>query len=182
VRSETKPNIPIHVSKPSSTFKSGILKMKKIALLLAFSVLSVSAFAHEYKAGDIRVVHPFSVPTLPGKDVGAAYIGLENKGESDVLLAASTARAERVELHTMSMEGDVMKMRQINGLEVKAGETIKMKPGMGYHLMMFGLKQPLKAGDKFPLKLQFKKSGAVEVSVMVQEREVGAKAAEGHFH
>ncbi|MEN9657676.1 MAG: hypothetical protein RL571_1141 [Pseudomonadota bacterium] len=156
--------------------------MKKIALLLASSVLSVSAFSHEYKAGDIRVVHPFSVPTLPGKDVGAAYIGLENKGEADVLLAASTERAERVELHTMSMEGDVMKMRQINELEVKAGETIKMKPGMGYHLMMFGLKQPLKAGDKFPLKLQFKKSGAVEVSVMVQEREVGAKAAEGHFH
>ena len=157
--------------------------MKKITLALAASVLAVTAFAHEYKAGDIRVVHPFSVPTLPGKEVGAVYIGLENKGSADdQLIGASTDRAERVEIHTMSMDGDVMRMRQVPVLEVKGGETIKMKPGMGYHLMIFGVKQPLKAGDKFPLKLQFKKSGAVEVSVMVQERETGAKAAEGHYH
>jgi periplasmic copper chaperone A len=157
--------------------------MKKIALLLVASCVSFAAFAHEYKAGEIRVVHPFSVPTLPGKDVGAVYIGLENKGvQRDQLIAASSDRAERVEIHTMSMEGDVMKMRQVGELEVKGGETIKMKPGMGYHLMMFGVKQPLKVGDKFPLKLQFKQSGSVEVSVMVQDREAGAKAAEGHFH
>ncbi|MFC7420758.1 copper chaperone PCu(A)C [Iodobacter arcticus] len=157
--------------------------MKKIALLLAASCVSFAVFAHEYKAGEIRVVHPFSVPTLPGKDVGTVYIGLENKGaQADQLIAATSDRAARVEIHIMSMEGDVMKMRQVPELEVKGGETIKMKPGMGYHLMIFGVKQPLKVGDKFPLKLQFKKSGAVEVSVMVQERDIGAKAAEGHFH
>ncbi len=157
--------------------------MKKIALLLAAVCVSATAFAHEYKAGEIRVVHPFSVPTLPGKDMGAVYIGLENKGSvDDQLIAATSDRAEHVEIHSMSMEGDVMKMRQVPELEVKGGETVKMKPGMGYHLMIFGVKQPLKAGDKFPLKLQFKKAGSVEVSVMVQERDVGAKAAEGHFH
>ncbi|AZN35049.1 copper chaperone PCu(A)C [Iodobacter ciconiae] len=157
--------------------------MKKITLLLVAFCASFTVFAHEYKAGEIRVVHPYSVPTLPGKDIGSAYIGLENKGpQNDQLIGASSDRAERVEIHTMSMEGDVMKMRQVSELEVKGGDIIKMKPGMGYHLMIYGVKPPLKVGDKFPLKLQFKKSGSVEVSVMVQERDVGVKAAEGHSH
>ena len=69
-----------------------------------------------------------------------------------------------------------MKMRDVGPLEVKAGETVQLKPG-GYHVMLSELKRPLKAGDKFPMTLEFENAGAVEVSVWVEE--MGAGGAHG---
>jgi copper(I)-binding protein len=67
----------------------------------------------------------------------------------------------------MAMEGNVMKMRQIDRLALPAGKTVQLSPG-GYHLMLLGLKAPLKAGDSFPLTLKFEKAGEVTVKVRVE--------------
>ncbi len=71
----------------------------------------------------------------------------------------------------MSMDGNVMKMREVNGIEIKPSARVALEPGQGYHIMLVGLKQPLKAGEKFPLTLTFEKSGKVDVSVLVEEKD-----------
>jgi periplasmic copper chaperone A len=98
---------------------------------------------------------------------GGGYLKLENKGAEDKLLSASTEVATSVEMHSMSMEGDVMRMRQIDHIALPQGKTVELKPG-ALHLMLVGLKAPLKDGDKFPLKLKFEKAGEVTVTVNVQ--------------
>jgi copper(I)-binding protein len=75
------------------------------------------------------------------------------------------------------MEGDVMRMRQVDAIDVPAGQAVELKPG-SFHLMLMGLKAPLKAGDRFPLTLKFEKAGEVKVDVAVQ---TGPAAAE-HKH
>jgi len=145
--------------------------MKKSALLFAAFSLTLSAlsFAHEYSVGAIKIGHPYIRPTVASQTNSVAYLSLENTGASaDVLKEISSPDAKDVEIHTMYMDGDVMKMRDVEKLEVSAKAKIEMKPGMGYHLMVNGLKQPLKIGDKIKLVLQFEKAGKVEVQAHVQ--------------
>lgn len=140
-----------------------------LATAACVATLSLVAHAHEFKAKDMLIVHPFAVPTVPGAMSGAAYLTLENQGKvADKLQAISTPRAKRVELHTMSMDGGIMRMREVDAIEVKAGETIKMRPSAGYHLMLMELPQPLKDGETFPMTLTFEKSGKIEVKAYVQ--------------
>ena len=95
-------------------------------------------------------------------------------------MAATTAVAKSVELHTMSMEGDVMKMRQLDAIELPKGAMVELKPG-GLHLMLMGLKAPLKAGDTFPMTLRFEKAGEVVVTVKVEAPQAG-DASPMHKH
>jgi len=67
----------------------------------------------------------------------------------------------------MAMDGDVMRMREVDGIDVPPGQRVELKPG-GMHIMFMGLKAPLKAGDSFPATLTFQKAGDVKVSVKVQ--------------
>lgn len=84
-------------------------------------------------------------------------------------MSASTPRAERAEVHTHVNDNGVMRMRKVEGgVAVAPGQTVKFAPG-SYHIMLLGLKQPLKAGDRFPLTLSFEKAGQVEVQVVVQD-------------
>jgi copper(I)-binding protein len=75
----------------------------------------------------------------------------------------------------MTLHGGVMQMRAVSTVEVKPGDKLELKPG-GYHAMLSDLKQPLKAGDRFPLTLTFQHAGAIEVSVRVEA--MGAKSTQ----
>ena len=157
-----------------------MIKHLVLAASLAFATLP--AFAHEARVGDVEIVHPYAVPSVPGASNGAAYIAaLENTGKAtDRLLRASTPVAARVELHTMSVDAQgVMRMREIEAIELAPGAKVTMQPGMGLHLMLVGLKQPLKAGDSFPITLEFAKAGKVELKLGVQAPK---GAAEMHKH
>lgn len=149
---------------------------------LAFAALgaTVDASAHSFKVGAIDIGHPNARPTNPGQQVGAGYLKLSNQGAADRLLSASSPVAASVELHSMSMEGDVMKMRQVDAIDLPAGQTVELKPG-GYHLMLMGLKAPLKAGDKLPLTLKFEKAGEIVVTVNVENPKATDAPAE-HKH
>jgi periplasmic copper chaperone A len=144
------------------------------ALLIGVALVAIAsvAHAHGYTLGNIGIAHPYSLPTPAGATTGGGYIReLSNKGAADDrLVGASSPAADHVELHTMSMDGDVMRMRQVPGIVIPAGGHVDMAPGNGYHLMMIGIKQPLKVGDKVPVKLTFEKAGTVDVELLVQER------------
>jgi periplasmic copper chaperone A len=135
------------------------------AAALAFAALA--AHAHEFKAGAITIDHPYARATAAGQPTGGGFMKFVNGGGNDKLLSVSADVSKTVELHEMKMEGDVMRMRQVDGIELQAGKTVELKPG-GYHVMFIGLKAPLKAGDKFPLKLKFEKAGEVTVEVKVE--------------
>jgi copper(I)-binding protein len=144
------------------------------ALCLFVAILSTPpASAHDFKAGALRIDHPYAMPSRPGLTTGAVYFrGIRNGGQTaDRLLSARTPAAASVEIHRMQMlQGDVMQMRAVPALEIPAGATVNLKHGVpdGYHLMLVGLKAPLKDGDRFPLTLNFEKAGTHEVKVWVQ--------------
>jgi copper(I)-binding protein len=164
--------------------KRRTLNLQTLFLSLAFAL---PVAAHDFKAGDLRIDHPYSVPSRPGLTTGAVYFkGIRNTGNSaDQLLSASTPVAGRVEVHRMQMlqgaRGEVMQMRAISALEVPAGAAVTMKHGTpdGYHLMLLDLKAPLKDGDRFPVTLTFEKAGVHEVTVWVQMPRAGTA---GHQH
>lgn len=140
------------------------------AALLASSL----AGAQEYKLKDLLISEPYARATMPQQQAGGAFVTIENKGkEADKLVGASTPVAKSVELHTMAMDNNVMKMREVSNIELKPASTLVMKPGDGYHLMLMGLQQPLKAGDKFPITLTFEKSGKTEVTAVVRNIQGG---------
>ena len=149
--------------------------------LLASAVLALlcsASFAHEYQAGELHIAHPWARALPPNAPVGAAYFVVHNSGKTeDRLLGAQTPRAEKAELHTHVQIGDVMKMQKIDSLGIPAGGEAKLVPG-GSHLMLFGLKQPLVAGERFPLTLEFEKAGKVEVEVAIEAEA----PAEEHQH
>ncbi len=123
----------------------------------------------------------FARATVGKQTHGAAYLQLSARSD-DVLLSASAPVAARVEIHTMSMEGDVMKMRALDKLEIKGGEKLDMQPGAGVHVMLMGLKQPLKAGESFPLTLNFRKAGKLKVDVTVKALAPAGKGGEMKDH
>ena len=133
----------------------------------ALALAALSAAAHSFKLGDIDIGHPYARPSLPGQQVGAGYLKLANKGADDRLVSATSPAAASVEIHSMTMDGDVMKMRQVEAIELPTGSIVKLQPG-GYHLMLMGLKAPLTAGDRVPLTLKFEKAGEVVVTVNVE--------------
>ncbi|ODA65998.1 hypothetical protein A7A08_03142 [Methyloligella halotolerans] len=149
---------------------------------VALSLIAVvpAAQAHDYTAGDLKIDRPWSRATPGGAEVGAGYLKIENKGEeADRLTGGSTPIADALEIHSMTMEGDMMKMRKLDGLDIPAGGSVALKPG-GNHIMFIGLKEPIEKGKPFTATLTFEKAGEVEVEFNVEG--IGAKAPEGGHH
>ena len=149
------------------------MNLRSLLFISAGLLICGTTLAHEYRAGDILIAHPYARATMPGQTSGGAYLTLENKGkQADALISAQSPAAQSVEIHSMSMTTDnVMRMREVGSIELKPQEKIVMQPGDGYHIMLLGLKAPLKAGDKLPLTLTFKKAGKVETSISVEENK-----------
>ena len=136
--------------------------------LLLGAGLITSAFAQssDYKLGTIDIHAPWARASVT--KTGAAYLELANHGSApDKLIAASTPIAAKAELHENKMENGVMEMRPVDGIDIAPGGTATLKPG-GYHLMLMGLKEPLKAGGHFPLTLTFAKAGKIDIQVPVE--------------
>lgn len=126
--------------------------------------------------GDLTIGSPWARATAPGAAVGGGYLQIENAGANrDRLVGASSPVAESVELHTMTMENNVMRMRELGAIDLPAGERVELRPG-GLHLMFIGLKGPLQAGQTFPVSLRFERAGEVELQFAVQQMG----AAPGH--
>ena len=136
------------------------------ALLL---VLSAAGLLHAQTPGQgsIAVEHPWARATPGGAKTGATYMILTNSsGSADRLLRATTPVATSVQFHKVTEENGVSRMRELPTIDVAPGAKIVLKPG-DMHVMLVGLKQPLKEGQTFPLTLEFEKSGKVELVVSV---------------
>jgi periplasmic copper chaperone A len=127
---------------------------------------AVSAFAQ------VSVEGAWARPTVPGQQGGGGYVTLTS-ATGDRLLGGSTPVAQQLELHTMSMQGDVMQMRQVEAIDLPAGKKVELKSG-GLHIMFTGLKQPLALGSKLPVTLKFEKAGEVKVEFVVASRAAPA--------
>jgi hypothetical protein len=152
--------------------------MRPTALLFAGLIgLSVTAtFARDYKLGSLEIADPWSRATPKGASVAAGYMKITNSGTvPDRLISGSSDVAPAFEVHEMTMENDVAKMRPVKGgREIKPGETVELKPG-SFHVMFVGLKKPLAPGDHVKARLVFEKAGPVDVEYDV--RAMGAKPA-----
>ena len=147
------------------------------------AALSLSALAHEFKLGDLMIDHPWARASIGQTPNGAAYMTITTSGqETDRLMAVESDVAKRVELHTHMMEEGVMKMRQVEAIEVAPGEPTLLKPG-GLHVMLMGLKTPLVEGESFPMTLVFERAGRVEVEVDIESgTAMDAPSGMGHDH
>ena len=99
--------------------------------------------------------------------VGAVYMTLSVQDRTDRLVAMSLPLADRAELHTHIMEGDIVKMRRIEELEISPGEPTVLRPG-SHHVMLMGLTKPLVEGQTFPLTLTFAQAGTVTIDVIIE--------------
>jgi periplasmic copper chaperone A len=156
-----------------------------VALLAAvlMSVFLGHASADDYTIGSLQIANPWTRATPKGATVAGAYLSISNKGTTpDRLIGGSSAVASRFEVHSMVMEQGVAKMRPItDGLEIKPGETVELKPG-SLHVMLLGLKQPLAKGEKVKGMLQFEKAGKVEIEYAVEALGATAPAPGGGHH
>ncbi|HSM39366.1 MAG TPA: copper chaperone PCu(A)C [Afifellaceae bacterium] len=126
------------------------------------------------KHGDLEISKPWTRATPPKAPTGGGYVTITNTGsEPDRLVAASTDIAGMAEIHEMSMEGGVMKMRPMGeGITIAPGETVVLGPG-GLHIMMMKLKGPITKGESVLVRLTFEKAG--EVTVQFVAAPIGAK-------
>nr|WP_298135867.1 copper chaperone PCu(A)C [uncultured Pseudomonas sp.] len=145
------------------------MSLRNILLLIASLAAGLPAYAHDYTLGQLHIEHPWSREMPPVAPTAAAYFVVHNSADSpDRLLEVSSPVAGKAEFHEHLHEDGVMKMQQVPSVVVPAAGEVRFEP-MGYHVMLFDLKQQAKAGERFPLKLTFEKAGVIELEVAVQK-------------
>jgi len=136
------------------------------ALLVAPSLVQ----AHEVKAGNLELIHPHIRASMGQSPTTAGYLTILNNGKTaDRLLSVSCACAASVTVHEMKMTGSMASMAQVPSVEIPAGGKVTLAPG-GLHLMVMGLKAPIKAGDRVEMVLTFEKTGAVKTPFEAADR------------
>jgi periplasmic copper chaperone A len=135
-----------------------------VALLAAQMAGAQLARAADYDVGSIHISQPWSRATPKGAASGAGYMTVTNKGTApDRVSCVSSDASAQCQIHTMTMEDGVMKMRPVEGgLEILPGQTITLKPG-GFHIMLLDLKHPLEQGQSVKATLKFDHAGTVDV-------------------
>ncbi len=159
-----------------------------ISTLLLVLGFAVQAPAQTTEQSAMIVDHPWARATPAGAKTGAVYLTLMNSGSgSDRLLSATTPVADKVQFHSASEENGVSRMREMRSVDVAPGASVAFSPG-GMHIMVVGLRQPLKEGQTFPLTLNFENAGKEDVSVPVakvgamQRGDAGAATHGAHEH
>ena len=146
--------------------------LNKLIVLAALLLPACLANAHDYKAGQLEVAHPWSMELPPNAPTVAAYFVITNKGDSaDRLVSVDSPIAGSAQLHEHVQQGDLMKMQQVPSVAIPAGGFVTFAP-MAYHVMLLDLKDRalVRDGQKFPLTMHFEKSGEVTVDVTVQKQ------------
>jgi len=166
--------------------------MKKIAIkslaAAAFAFCALAGANHVALAQDagIKVDDAWVRATVPSQHATGVFMRLTSNAAGRLVGVESQA-AKHVEIHEMAMQDNVMKMRQVPGIDLPAGQPVELKPG-GYHVMLLGLKAPLNVGDKVPVTLKFEQGGKLlEQRVEAEVRGLtapahGGGAAANHKH
>lgn len=149
------------------------MTIRRIHLLLpALALIGACGASPDAGKARIEATGAWARATAPGQDTGGMFLTIYNRGEvADRLVGASTPAAQSVQIHEMTMDGAVMRMRRQDGVDVPAGGSLELAPG-GTHLMLVGLKAPLETGAVIPLSLDFEGAGRTDIEVKV--RPIGA--------
>ncbi|MBA3696555.1 MAG: copper chaperone PCu(A)C [Methylotenera sp.] len=142
--------------------------------------LTVNAAAKLPPAENITVTDARVRPTNPGQEVGAAYMTLSSK-QNAKLVAVESDVTKSVEIHSMTMNNGVMKMRMLDTLNLTAGKPYALVPG-GYHLMLFDLKKPLVEGEMVNFTLHFKNRNNSEFQQKVLAKVLPDSASSNSKH
>lgn len=158
-----------------------MIRISLVAGAVFAALLALPAHAEDVTIGALKISAPWARATPKGAVVGGGYLTITNTGNSsDRLVSGTTDVSRRFELHQMSLDNGVMKMREVGqGVEIKPGEKVEFKPG-GYHVMFMGLKQQLVQGQHFKATLQFEKAGKVDVEFAIEGLGAQAPGAVKH--
>jgi hypothetical protein len=139
-----------------------------LALAALLAALAAGAHARDYKLGSLEIGQPWSRATPPTAQAAGGFLVITNKGTvADRLVAVRSTVSDKVEIHEMKMDGNVMRMRELDkGLEIPPGATVELKPG-GLHIMFMGLKAPFAKDQRVPITLVFEKAGSIDVDLTV---------------
>lgn len=151
-------------------------------VLAALSFAPSTSFATEPRpANSIAVSGAWARETAAAQTAGGGFMTIENKSNRpDRLISASSQVSDRVEIHTMTMDGGVMRMRPVTGgIAIPAYGRLNLAPG-SYHVMFIGLKAPLRRGEAVPVTLRFAHGGSVTVRLAIQP--IGAMGSDGGHH
>jgi copper(I)-binding protein len=140
------------------------MRSKMLALGAGMMLISAAASA---QTSDVQITDAWARATPGGAQTAAAYVSMES-ASGDKLTGVSTPAAQKADIHSMTMDNGVMKMRQVDGVDLPPGQKITLKPG-GYHIMLTGLAKPLEVGQSFPMTLDFTNAGAKQVAVTVEK-------------
>jgi copper(I)-binding protein len=142
-------------------------------------LLTVAAAGLAWGADGPRVEDAWARATIGRSQVSVAYMTVASP-VADRLVAVETPVAERAELHTHRMKSDgTMEMRGVDAIALKPGESVVLKPNGEYHVMLMGLKQPLKQGESFPMTFVFERGGRREATVRVESARAMAPTQQG---
>ena len=145
------------------------MKLNGWMLAAAASLVAQAAWA-----ANISVTDAWASATMPGQPVSGAYMQIQADADAR-LLGVSSSVVPRVEVHEMSMDGGVMRMREVKSIELPKGKTVSLEPG-GFHIMLMNLKKPIAAGDVIPLTLVVESGGkrqTVEVKAVARAMNMG---------
>lgn len=151
--------------------------------VLFFALLTLGAPTPAAEDATIHIDNAWAAETPSTAMAGAVYLNFVNTGAADRLIGAAVddAVAGKVELHTTVLDGTVMRMREVEAIDLAAESTTALEPG-GLHIMLIDLKQPLRAGGNFPLTLEFEKAGTLTASIPVRKRTEMMPEQSGHGH
>ena len=159
------------------------MRVTKLMLLFLVGTIASYCLGHDFSKNNISIDHPWSKPTPPISKYGVAYFNIKNSGTSaDNLLKVQIPKdiADSASLHDVVHDGDIVRMRElIDGKTIPANSVVEFKPG-GSHVMLEGLKKPIKLGDKFTIELIFKKAGSIPVEIWVEDKKAPKKVLHAH--
>jgi copper(I)-binding protein len=155
------------------------MKFRRIICTMCV-LIGAALIAPAVSAQSVKVAGAWVRATAPGQKTAGAYVDLTSDSNA-ALVAAGSPVAERTELHSMSMDGGVMRMRALPRIDLPAGQTVKLAPG-GVHIMLVDIKQALKPGDKVPLVLSVQSSGSALTTLKIEAEVRAAAPGEPHQH
>ena len=158
------------------------MRMRHLFLAVFTAAAALVAPLYVAAAEGVKVANAWVRAPVAGQKTAAAYLDLTSD-RNLALVAAGSPAAGRVEMHSMTMDGGVMRMRALPRVDLPAGQTVRLAPG-GTHLMLLELKQPLKPGDKLPLILSLQPSepAGTSLTTVTVEAEIRAAGTPSHSH
>lgn len=155
---------------------STLLRAGLRVVLLSLSFIGATVAASEAASTQLRVTDAWARATAPGAGVAAVYLLVHGGTRADRLVRVSTARAAMAQVHSVTTDGGVSRMREMtDGVVIPARSTVAFAP-QGLHIMLMGLESPLVPGERFVVTLEFETTGKLEAEVVVQSATATGKA------